>query len=265
MNDKYFIKYMRNPDLIELGKIRPTAIVLLLLVVNRAKNNESGNPDLQIGEAYIGDHKIYGVSKQIYRTDKKILKDWQILTFKSTTKGTIAKLSNRAYFDVNWQNTNTPTNTPTNIQLTHDQHTANTRPTTNREIRNKKYKENIQKKVVSSIWVNYINSFGSKEKLTPSRKEKLFSRLKTFTPEEINTAIEKMSADDFWQTQNSDYLFRSDENLDRMLNLKERVKENLKPGDEWVNPDGTWTVVKKDDKKLVKKIVSEEDYLAQNY
>jgi len=134
VKNKYFIKYMRNPEIIELGKKRPTALVLLLLIVNRAKNTESGNPDLNIGEAFIGDWKIYCKSQRCYRDDKQLLARWQILTYRATNKGTIARLSNRDYFDVDWEN---QTSKQTNNQ-TDNGRSKGEQQATNIEIRNKK-------------------------------------------------------------------------------------------------------------------------------
>lgn len=134
MKNKYFVKYMRNPSLIDIGKIRPTAVILLLQVINRAKNTESGNPDLNIGEAFIGDFESYGVTRQTYRSDKKLLEKWQILTYRVTNKGTIARLTNQDYFDINWKKiTNNITNEPTRHQPT-----TNHQATTNIEIKDKK-------------------------------------------------------------------------------------------------------------------------------
>ncbi|MFH1863497.1 MAG: hypothetical protein ABIJ85_01110 [bacterium] len=215
---------MRNPQIIELFKKRPSAVGLLLLIVNRAKNTEGGDPSIKIGESFIGDFKEYGATLQIYRTDKQFLKDWQISTFKSTNKGTIAKLKNRTYFDTTWfKSTSEATN-----KLTDEQQTTNKQPTTNIEIRNKKYKE------MEQIWTHYITAAKTKETLTQKRKEKIVLRLKHSSLETILSAITKCYADPFWRKQNIDYIIRSNETLERMANLKTQKTSGADvPIEEW--------------------------------
>ncbi len=81
---------------------RPTAFALLSLIAVRAKRTVN-HPDqsLQIGEAFIGDHLTYGVSEREYRTDKKYLEKYGLVTFKGTKLGTIARLVNAMIFDIN--------------------------------------------------------------------------------------------------------------------------------------------------------------------
>lgn len=122
---------MRNPQLEELGRVRPTALVLLRIYLNRAKNTEDrGNPDLEVGEAYLGDWKMYTKSEQIYRTDKSYLEKYKILTYRATNRGTIARLVDTSFFDVEWKkSTDKSTDKP---RASHEQ------ATTNKEIREKK-------------------------------------------------------------------------------------------------------------------------------
>lgn len=97
---------------------RPTAWCLLCLIARRAKRSED-HPDknLEIGEAYIGDYKSYGVTEQIYRSDKEFLKTNGQLTTRATNRGTIAKLVNTDIFDINQEKITTKI-PKTNGQLT---------------------------------------------------------------------------------------------------------------------------------------------------
>jgi hypothetical protein len=108
----------------------PNCFLLAAIIALRARYN----PDydlhgLAIGEALIGDFKEYGLTEQKYRTAKKKLESLGFATFKSTSKGTIAKLLDASIFVPH----NLPTNGQNNGQLTDKQRTANGRLTTNRE------------------------------------------------------------------------------------------------------------------------------------
>lgn len=69
--------------------------------------------------------------------------------------------------------------------------------------------------------------FGSNYRLTPSRKEKLKTRFKTYTTEEISKALVNLSESKFHQGHNDrnwradpDFLIRNDEMVDKWLNCK---------------------------------------------
>lgn len=68
----------------------------------------------------------------------------------------------------------------------------------------------------STTWVNL--------KLTDKKKEQIKNRLKTFTIEEIQTAIKNRMTSkwhiDEWWTKDWDSLFCNDEKIDKMLNIK---------------------------------------------
>jgi hypothetical protein len=53
-----------------------------------------------MGEAFIGDFENYGMSERNYRTAKDHLSKWRFATFKTTNKGTIAKLMDSRLFEV---------------------------------------------------------------------------------------------------------------------------------------------------------------------
>lgn len=91
-------------DFAEIGifKKRPTALLLLLLIAKRAKrSNDHPDKELEIGESWIGDWAYYCHSERCYRTDKKWLEKYQIVTTKVTSKGTTAKIVGTSYVDIN--------------------------------------------------------------------------------------------------------------------------------------------------------------------
>jgi hypothetical protein len=116
----------------------PAAFALLTLIALRARRDNSLSVlGLRSGQSLIGDYEAAGLSKQSYRSAKSRLKKYGLATFNPTPRGTIASLTDTSVFDVNA----TPTNTQTNTQPTHSQHTANTQPTPNKKERIKECKE----------------------------------------------------------------------------------------------------------------------------
>ncbi len=132
-----FLKIKRSGKLLELIKTRPTAYGLLTLIALRAKRTTDTSMDgLKVGQAYVGDYKNYGVTMQIYRTDKLFLEKWGFSTFQSTNKGTIATLCDDSVYDIN------ATSRPTH-KSTIDQQATNNQLTTNKNIKNDKNIKNI--------------------------------------------------------------------------------------------------------------------------
>lgn len=92
----------RCDDALELVKANPFALVLAYIIAGRARWREGFNPhNLKFGEAFIGDFENYGMSESIYRTAKADLAKWRFATFKTTNKGTIAKLMDTRLFKIN--------------------------------------------------------------------------------------------------------------------------------------------------------------------
>jgi len=119
-------------------KERPTAYILLSIIAQRAYHPDiSVNSTLEPGEALIGDYEIYGVTEQIYRTDKEYLLNNHFITIKSTNRGTIAKLADTTIFDINLPESNEPSNE----QATNNQRPTNEQLTTNKEIKKLRNKE----------------------------------------------------------------------------------------------------------------------------
>lgn len=142
-NNHGYIQLMRSNEVENLIKRRPTAFVLLTIIALRARRTRDRSFDgLKIGEAYIGDHRSYGASSREYRTDKKILEQYGLATFKATTKGTIAQIADTAIFNINAEN-------KTN-ELTSLRPSSVIRPTTKKNENNDKKEYTINKRLTNS-------------------------------------------------------------------------------------------------------------------
>ncbi len=98
----YFVKFIEHSqEFYELIMQRPSAFVLLAIIADRALKAPLVIPNgRDVGEAFIGDYEKYGATQQSYRTDKKILEKFGLVTFRPTSKGTIAKIVNSSIFDI---------------------------------------------------------------------------------------------------------------------------------------------------------------------
>jgi hypothetical protein len=76
-------------------------MVLLMFIAKRARRTPCRITGLDIGEAMIGDFKNYGMTERKYRTAKNNLEKWGFSTFKTTNKGTVAKLIDSTVYDIN--------------------------------------------------------------------------------------------------------------------------------------------------------------------
>jgi hypothetical protein len=91
---------MRGNDALELIRKNPNAYALAAVIANRARWREGFNADgLEQGEALLGDHDEYGMSRQQYRTGLKHLRNGNFATTRATSDGTIAKLTDTRLFD----------------------------------------------------------------------------------------------------------------------------------------------------------------------
>jgi hypothetical protein len=95
-----FIKFQLSKNSQEILK-RPKAFTLLAQIALKAKRTNSLSVDyLKFGEALITDPQQCGLTQQEYRTAKKQLNKMGLVTFKTTNRGTIAKLLNTCVFDI---------------------------------------------------------------------------------------------------------------------------------------------------------------------
>ena len=144
---------MRSPETLELLQHDALAFVLLAIIAHRARwRSEFSTDGLQLGEALIGDCKKCGLTRQQYRTRVARLVEWGLITSRATPKGTIAKLTSTAVFDLNspneWLTSNQNTkNQPPVLPMQNDvqQPTANQQPTTCQPLTNNDKKEKKKK------------------------------------------------------------------------------------------------------------------------
>lgn len=135
-----FIKlHHKNPVLDDLLKY-PNEWTLLSLIAKRASRTINKIKGVGPRQAFIGDYKSCGLSRQKYRTALANLERWEIITTKPTNRGTIATLCSDDVYNVNPESTNQQIN----HQSTINQPPANHQPTTNKNIK-KKRREEIKK------------------------------------------------------------------------------------------------------------------------
>lgn len=82
--------------------------------------------------------------------------------------------------------------------------------------------------IINNIYTYYTQKIYKTSKLTDEGKKKIITRLKSYSEEELLRAIDKFSSNSWWMERNSNqgivWFFRSDDQVDRFLNLKEETK-----------------------------------------
>ena len=138
-----FIKLMRSDEAKELLENEPNCFLILNLIAYRAKRTNAFSAlDLKIGEALLGDNGACGLTSRNYRTAKEKLQKWGFATFKTTNKGTIAKLVDNRVFDINEEEDDKQNDS----QPTSDRQTTDSQTTTNKECNNEKNERKSRKK-----------------------------------------------------------------------------------------------------------------------
>lgn len=153
-----FIQFIRGDESFELIRRSHHAFILLAVIAQRARRTPNIINNLEVGEAMLGDFENYGMTKQEYRTAKQILEKCDLVTLIPTPKGTIAKIINTSIFDINIIGNNTQAN----MQPTHEQHTANTQLTPNKNVKNVKKKKNDNTIVYSDGFLRFYLAYPKK-------------------------------------------------------------------------------------------------------
>lgn len=162
MNENGFVKLNRTADVEELIIAAPNAFILATVIALRARYRPGvGVMGLTPGEALLGDHEKYGMTRQQYRTALNQLCDWGFASTRATTLGNVAKLTDTRLFDV--------LNFSSNQQLTSGQPPSNQQPTTNKKERKVTMKEAKEKDIVGSADASVVAGATSNEtqKFTP--------------------------------------------------------------------------------------------------
>lgn len=127
---KRFLKLMVSGATDELASYDHTAFILLYWIARRARYHDGFSiHGLKPGQAMIGDYKRMGLTEQKYRGAKQRLENYGFATFKATTRGTVATLTDTAVYDLLRSGGNGQGNT----RATDGQRSSNGRATTNTE------------------------------------------------------------------------------------------------------------------------------------
>lgn len=86
-----------NKETDNLMKDTSAFLMMLKIAYNTKRDDFFSIPDVEIGEAFIT-NEMLDMSISEYRATKKKLKDWGFVEFKTTTKGTIAKIVTDKFF-----------------------------------------------------------------------------------------------------------------------------------------------------------------------
>lgn len=148
-----------------------------------------------------------------YKILKRLEKKHDLVTLSSNNKNTTILVKN-------WVKYQSDGNTTGNNKVT----TKGQQSNTNQEIKEIKNKRNNTE---LSEFLDLFNSlFNSKYTQTDGRAKKLSQRLKTYSFEQIKTALENLSTSDWHHGKNDrgwkadpDFLLRTDEQVDKWLNF----------------------------------------------
>ena len=96
-----YVKLWRSDEFWQLVKDHK-AYVLASIIAVRARRTDGLNLySLDVGDALLGDYRDYGMTEGEYREAKKRLQDAKYATFRTTNRGTIARLVFTGVFDPN--------------------------------------------------------------------------------------------------------------------------------------------------------------------
>lgn len=119
--DSELLRYMIRKD--------HNALILLTVIALRARRVKDPHPATgrKQFEAEIGDPEVCGLTAQQYRTAKKHLEKWGLVTLRGTSRGTVATLCNGEVFDINPEEGNEPANKPSTNGQRSDNEPATTK------------------------------------------------------------------------------------------------------------------------------------------
>jgi len=182
-----------------LQRNHPKSMLLLMQIARRARFAEEPCPvtGLEHGQAMIGDYEAAGLTRQEYRTSIRTLTALQLITIKTTTKGTIACMSINDYestvFSIS-EHSLQPSKEPT------DQPTNNQRVTNAQPLKNKDKKEEVKEEELplpfnslrfSQSWESWVSFRKERKKpLTRTMISSTFKNLAKFGEQSAIDAIE---------------------------------------------------------------------------
>jgi hypothetical protein len=122
----------------ELLKDRNAFLLLTWIALRANRTSHFNIHGLSTGEAFLGDYENYGMSRQEYRTAIRKLNKYGFATFKTTNKGTIARLVDTGTYDINAESQQPAEQPIENQQITAKQPLNNHGITTNKKTKNNK-------------------------------------------------------------------------------------------------------------------------------
>lgn len=202
----------------------PLALSILYMAAMRARKSDNEDLELRRGEFVLSETetKIFGLKKsqhgQIYRQLCEMEKHGFIEKTGNKTGNANCHIYRFIESDaINWTNTNRE---------------RNRERIGNAQGETKKDKKDRYINIINNIYVLYGQKINKNSRLTASAKNKISTRLKTYSEQELSTAIENFSANTWWMDHNSHrgiaWFFNSDDRIEQFINLKpETSKFNL--------------------------------------
>ena len=274
-NNKSFLQVYRNQEVEELLRY-PNAWCLLTIIAMRAKRtNKFNSKGLKIGEALIGDHCNYGMTRQQYRTAKKQLSKWNFATFRTTNKGTITRLNNSRIFNINSE----LPNHQDNHQISKKQPSGNHQVTTNNnermKINNKENTDILSIQDFVPIWNNMAQKHNLAQiRLTPGREKHISDKIRVRIKADPNfilnykECIDKIPQCPFLLGDNErdwridfDWLIKNNENYLKILdgNYDESKSMKSKTDINQIDPDEA-AAIKKNNQLIINELKRRKEH-----
>jgi hypothetical protein len=206
-----FVKLMRSDETLALMK-NPNAFTLVSVIAYRAQRTDTFNVHgLVAGEALLGDHKEYGMTHSQYRTAKKNLRKWGIAAFRSTNRGTIARLLDDDVYDINREPNDKPHDDPDDKQMTSrsqadDKQMTTTKNERSKEVKNEKKSLSESALYLAAFFLEAIQA-GKPDFRAPHDIEcwaRVFQSMMTDdgrSKERIAAVISHATQDSFWRSR----------------------------------------------------------------
>jgi hypothetical protein len=125
--EETWVKVYRGKTAEELMAANPRAYLLLMQIAMRAQRTNTFNRyDLDVGEALLGDYDSLKMTRGQYRYAKQYLQKKGFATFRTTNRGTVAKLINFDVFDPNLEGDDQQNDQPATVKQPAGNHPTTT-------------------------------------------------------------------------------------------------------------------------------------------
>jgi hypothetical protein len=198
-----YVMFVRSPESAEVLRDPPAFTLLALIAIRARWHSGLSVHGLEVGEALIGDYRTAGLKRGQYREATRRLAKYGLATFRTTNKGTIARLTSSLVFDINSEairlDSSHQVNHPAAIQQPSDSHpTTIQQPLTKKEIRKEGNKETRKhssesESEVEEIYAAYPKHEAAKpgkeairKALTKARAVFLLERTKAYALSRLN-------------------------------------------------------------------------------